>query len=278
MPRVSVLVPVHNRATMLRTALKSALDQRFDDLEVIVAGDGCTDDSERAARQTRDRRVRWIGFPKAPGFGYANRARALAGANGELLAYLNPDDLWAPDHLERLVRLLDAERADFVFSRPVLVRPDGRLCPHYFPFDVAAHSRRAPVGPRLYFLSGGQVLHTRAVLDRAGGWDGGLVRFGDIDVWLRCRAAGARIRYLPHPTVARLPTIDFRRTSPDVAERLHARLYEDLRDGRLDLAGEQWPLSRRALGWAVDLTRVGRAKGPAFARTWATRWRRRAAR
>ena len=102
-PRVTVLVPVHDQAELLRTSLRTVLAQRFADLEVIVAGDGCRDDSEAVARGAGDPRVRWVGFPKEPGYGYANRARALAEARGRYVAYLAPDDLWAPDHLEHLV-------------------------------------------------------------------------------------------------------------------------------------------------------------------------------
>jgi glycosyltransferase involved in cell wall biosynthesis len=277
-PRVSVLMPVHNGAPMLRISLQSALAQRFADFDVIVLGDGCTDDSERVALEAGDRRVRWVGFPKGPGYGYANRARALAAAGSELVAYLNADDLWAPDHLDRLVEFLDTERADLVFSRPVLFGPDGRLRPHYFPFDLAARGRCPAVGPRLYFVSGSQVLHTRAILDRAGGWDSGLTRFGDIDVWHRCRAAGGRVRYLPHPTSVRRSPIHFHGTGPAAAARLQRQFWAELRAGRLDLARERWPLGRRVRGWVTDLALVAWIRGPIFARSRAARWWPRVAR
>lgn len=110
MPKVSVLIPIHNRADMPRTSLQSVLRQGFDDFEVLVSGDGVVDDSERVALETTDPRLRWFGFPKAPGYGYANRARTRAQAGGELVAYISPDDLWAPDHLERLVACLTRQR------------------------------------------------------------------------------------------------------------------------------------------------------------------------
>ncbi|HYK42964.1 MAG TPA: glycosyltransferase family A protein, partial [Thermoanaerobaculia bacterium] len=187
-PRVSVVVPVHDAALFLPAALRSILGQTFEDFEVIVSGDGAGDAVRREALASGDARVRWEGFPKAPGLGYSNRARAIGRARGKLVAYLAPDDLWAPRHLERLVGMLDRDRLDFVFSRPVLVWASGAPRPHYFPFDrgkSGAGSRRF----LLACLSPTQVLHSSEIHDRAGGWDDGFFRHGDIDLWLRCRAA-----------------------------------------------------------------------------------------
>jgi glycosyltransferase involved in cell wall biosynthesis len=120
-PRASVIVPVHRGTEALKTSLHSILHQTLEDLEIVVAGDGADDAVERVVLSYRDSRVRWFGFPKAPGFGYSNRSRAIGQTTGRLIAYLAPDDLWAPDHLERLVAVLEKDRLDLVFSRPILV-------------------------------------------------------------------------------------------------------------------------------------------------------------
>lgn len=264
----SVIIPVHDQAGLLPAALRSVLAQRYADFEVIVCGDGCTDDSERVTREVGDGRVRWLPFAKGPGFGYGNRGRAVARAEGRLVAYLAPDDLWAPDHLTRLVAGRRAGGFDLVFSRPVLVWAGGPPRPHYLPFDVAAHGAVAPVGPRLYCLSPTQVLHTRDIHDRAGGWDDRVPRHGDVDLWLRCRAAGARIGYVPRPTLLRFPSYAFRAVSPDVRRALHQRMQRDLESGALDLADLGWSGGRRLLGWLTEAAVVGRARGPGFARAW----------
>lgn len=271
MPRVTVLMPVHNQAAHLRTSLRCVLAQRFGDLEVIVCGDGCTDESERVVVEADDARVRWAGFPKAPGYGYDNRDRALALARGTLVAYLAPDDLWTPDHLSVLVAALEDERADFVFARPVNADARRRLRRHYLPFDLLASGEQPPVGPRLYALSPSQVLHRRALLARAGGWTTPVLRHGDVDLWLRFRAAGARMRYVPRATVVRLPGRDFRGVETERAAALHAQLARALIDGTIDLSGARSSLPRRALGWAEDLFAVGRTQGPSMLRMLATR-------
>ena len=265
-PRVSVVVPVHDGAGLLRASLGSILRQTFEDFEVVVSGDGAGDDVRREALATGDARVRWEGFPKAPGLGYSNRARAIGRAKGTLVAYLAPDDLWAPRHLERLVGMLDRDRLDFVFSRPVLVWADGAPRPHYFPFDRA---KGGPDPPRflLACLSPTQVLHSTEIHDRAGGWTDGFRRHGDVDLWLRCRAAGARIGFLPEPTVVRFPSYVVAAERGGGVSALHARFAEELASGSLVLDQLGWSLGRRWRGWAEDVAVVGRARGLPWART-----------
>jgi hypothetical protein len=110
------------------------------------------------------------------------------------------------------------------------------------------------------------VLHSREVHDRAGGWTDGLPRHGDVDLWLRCRAAGARIGFLREPTVIRFPSYIFANAPEGRGEALHARFADELDSGRLVLDDLRWPIGRRVLGWAEDVVVVGRARGPRWTR------------
>jgi glycosyltransferase involved in cell wall biosynthesis len=269
-PRVTCLVPIHDQADLLPACLSTILAQSVADIEVLVSGDGCSDGSARVVEESGDPRVRFLAFPKAPGYGYANRARALTAARGKWVAYLAPDDLWARDHLERLLAGGEEDRGELLFSRPVLARRDGTLWPHYLPFDVWAHGAQPPVGARLLFVSPSQVLQSRHLMERAGGWSGALRRHGDVDLWLRCRRAGGRILYVPSPTVVRFPSYVFRGAAGPLRE-LHARTAEALATGSLDLArlGLAWP--RRLPGWLTDMTSVAMGRGPALLRALVAR-------
>jgi len=264
-PRVSVVVPVHDGVDFLRSSLRSVLRQTYEDFEVLVAGDGAGEDVRCEALATGDPRVRWEAFPKAPGLGYSNRARAIGRANGSLIAYLAPDDLWAPQHLERLVRALDRDGLDFVFSKPVLVWLSGALRPHYLPFDWA-RGGLAPPAILLSCLSPSQVLHSKEIHDRAGGWTDALPRHGDVDLWLRCRKAAARVGFHPAPTVVRFPSYVFGRERAGQAAAFHARIAAELSSGRLVLDDLRWPLARRAVGWMEDVVVVGRSRGLSWGR------------
>ena len=100
MPEVSVIIPTWNRAELLGTAVRSALAQTVPPIEVLVCDDGSTDGSEEAIRALGDGRVRWIpgergGRPAIP------RNRGIRESRGEWLAFLDNDDEWLPDKLER---------------------------------------------------------------------------------------------------------------------------------------------------------------------------------
>lgn len=102
-PRVSVLIPCYNAGRYVGAALDSVLAQTYQDFEIVVVDDGSTDDT--AAVVCGYERVRYIynahsGIP-------VTRNLAVAKARGELIAFLDADDLWAADKLEKQVTYLD---------------------------------------------------------------------------------------------------------------------------------------------------------------------------
>ncbi|MDT8439142.1 MAG: glycosyltransferase family A protein [Wenzhouxiangellaceae bacterium] len=106
-PRVSVFIPVHNRADYIRVAVDSILAQDFEDFELIVVDDGSTDATPDVLAAYEDRRLRVarhdtnLGIPAA-------RNRGLELARGEYLALLDSDDHAYPQRLGRQVAWLDA--------------------------------------------------------------------------------------------------------------------------------------------------------------------------
>ena len=100
-----MLVPTYNSARYLPAALDSILAQTFRDYEVIVIDDGSTDDTAGALRPYRER-IRYE-YHANRGIG-ETRNRALQLAAGELVAFLDADDLWDADHLATKVAALDA--------------------------------------------------------------------------------------------------------------------------------------------------------------------------
>jgi glycosyltransferase involved in cell wall biosynthesis len=107
MSRISVIIPLFNKAPFVARALQSVAAQTFTDFEVIVVDDGSTDDGAKIVERFEDSRIRLIRQENAgPG---AARNRGLAEARGELIAFLDADDEWLPEFLAESVRLLEAE-------------------------------------------------------------------------------------------------------------------------------------------------------------------------
>lgn len=200
-PRFSILLPTHNRAEVLTLALRSILAQTEPDFEVLVVGDGCTDDTAAVVAAFRDNRLRWFDLPKAPHFGYANRNLALQQAQGELIAFLAHDDLWTADHLALLSACFEDHRIDIAYTRPFWITGRDWLVP--LTFDLHDPDVRES------FLTNARdaipascVIHRRSCFDRYGYWNADLPEKGDRDLWARIISGGGKgnFAYLPTPT------------------------------------------------------------------------------
>ncbi len=101
-PLVSVVVPVRNRPRVLQRAVETALEQSFQDLEVVVVDDASTDATLEVAQGFTDERVRVVALPERGGAAAA-RNRGIDEARGELVAFLDSDDTWHPTKLQRQV-------------------------------------------------------------------------------------------------------------------------------------------------------------------------------
>ena len=106
MRTVSVIIPTWNRAALIEKAIRSALAQSVPVLEVLVCDDGSTDNTEDIIKGIGDDRVRWVkgargGRPAIP------RNRGLVECAGEWIAFLDSDDQWLPEKLEKQLDLAE---------------------------------------------------------------------------------------------------------------------------------------------------------------------------
>ena len=134
-PLVTAVIPTYNWSSVLRCSIASALEQTLTDLELLVVGDACTDDTEEvvAGYAATDERVRWINLPRHVGTQAGPNNEALRQARGRFIAHLGHDDLWLPHHLEVLVDALAGATGgtSTAHARVALVNP-GRK-PFVFP-------------------------------------------------------------------------------------------------------------------------------------------------
>lgn len=101
---VSVVIPAYNRANSVRRSVESVLQQTYRRLEVIVVDDGSTDGTPEVLETFGDR-IRVIRQPN--GGPSSARNTGVAHGSGEIIAFLDSDDIWKPEKLERQVRLLE---------------------------------------------------------------------------------------------------------------------------------------------------------------------------
>ena len=199
-PRFSVLLPTHQRADVVGYAIESVLAQTEPSFELLVVGDGCTDETAAVVGAFDDERIRWFDLPKAPGFGYANRNLGLREARGELIAFLAHDDLLLPDHLEQLGPVFDDPAIEWAYSRPLWMDDEGVAVP--FAVDL-----RRPDALKAFLevdnaVPAVCVVHRRSCLDRYGDWPEDVERGGDWELWRRIvgPSGGTNLAYVPAVT------------------------------------------------------------------------------
>jgi hypothetical protein len=200
-PLFSILLPTHNRADVLPCAIRSVLDQTLADWELLIVGDGCTDQTAAVVQGFADPRMVWFDLPKGPHFGYANRNVALRQARGRFIAFMAHDDLWLPDHLQLLRPLLEQPGIELAYSRPLWVIPPGLIAPATFNLEYAP-VLRAFLDRKQNCIPAGCVVHSRACFARYGYWNDALPARGDWDMWARIIQGGGQknFAYLPEPT------------------------------------------------------------------------------
>jgi glycosyltransferase involved in cell wall biosynthesis len=123
-PLFSVIIPVHNRAHLIRRALNSVLAQSLDDYEIIVVDDGSTDDPRAVVEAIGDPRIRLI--RKENGGGGSARNVGIDAAGGRYVAFLDSDDEFLPNNLATLYRLLDGTANTVAYARMIVDRGNGR--------------------------------------------------------------------------------------------------------------------------------------------------------
>jgi glycosyltransferase involved in cell wall biosynthesis len=99
-PIVSVVIPTYNRAQWLRRAIMSVLNQTFQDYEIIVVDDGSSDNTQQVENGIRDRRIRYVRHDGNRGASTA-RNSGIRAARGEYIGFLDDDDEWLPQKLEK---------------------------------------------------------------------------------------------------------------------------------------------------------------------------------
>jgi glycosyltransferase involved in cell wall biosynthesis len=109
-PLVTVVMPTFNRLEYLRAAVASVYAQTFDAWELIVVDDGSDEETRRFLRSPPDSRMHVV-FHAHTGTPSVVRNRGIARAQGRYLAFLDSDDLWAPEKLQRQLALMESAPA-----------------------------------------------------------------------------------------------------------------------------------------------------------------------
>jgi glycosyltransferase involved in cell wall biosynthesis len=198
-PLVTVIIATYDWSSVLPYSVASVLAQTFGNLELLVIGDGCNDDSQAVVQAIEDERVRWINLPANTGHQSGPNNEGLRQARGQFIAYLGHDDLWLPHHLEGMVSTLHSG-ADVAYAITEMVGPEGKYA------EMVPLASRYRPGT---WLPPSCVVHRRSVTDHVGGWR----HFRELDtdpereLWTRAYEGGHKFAFLPRLTAVKFPAL-----------------------------------------------------------------------
>jgi teichuronic acid biosynthesis glycosyltransferase TuaG len=140
---VSIIVPAYRAAAVIGATIESVRAQTWADWEMLVADDCSPDDTRDVVRvwSERDPRIRLIALAKNGGPAAARNA-ALAQARGRWIAFLDSDDLWLPEKLERCIAFAQAQEAALVFTGYRRISADGSRTGRYIGVPTRLSYRR----------------------------------------------------------------------------------------------------------------------------------------
>ncbi|HEX6593678.1 MAG TPA: glycosyltransferase family 2 protein [Bacillota bacterium] len=127
-PLISVITPAYNAEKFIKQTIESVREQTYSNWEMIIVDDCSTDRTVEYVRQyeQRDQRIHLLKLEKNSGPGVA-RNTAMEHAEGRYIAFLDSDDLWYPEKLEKQLRFMQEKDIAFSFTKYVRMREDGTL-------------------------------------------------------------------------------------------------------------------------------------------------------
>lgn len=200
-PEVSVILPTHNRASLLGRAIASVLSQTFRDFELIVVDDASTDGTGEIARSFEDARVKYLRNDSKRGAA-AGENRGIEASRAELIAFIDDDDEWLDGKLEAQVSRFRIEPASIgvVYTGRWLNKHGTR---QYGP-PLSILSKKGEIHDELFtrrtFVPLVCAMVRKECFRVAGMFDESLPTSNDYDLWIRI-SRHFRFVYIPEPLV-----------------------------------------------------------------------------
>jgi len=201
--KVSIITPVYNGEEFIERAIDSVLAQTHKDWEMIIVDDGSTDASIELAEEWQEEhpeKIKVFSLGANYGQGYARNC-GFKKATGELIAYIDCDDEWKPNHLEARIKIFENNPdVDFVYGMiqakagDTLYEPN----PTLWGDNLSGTELQALKEANITIPS--TVMHSPKPFDLLGGFPEGIVCGEDGVLWRRMAEHGYKFQYLPEAT------------------------------------------------------------------------------
>jgi len=197
--KVSVIIPTYNRADLLPRAINSVLNQIFQNFELIIVDDGSTDNTRQVVEefQKKDKRIKYIwqensGAPAKP------RNTGIKNSQGEYIAFLDHDDEWLPQKLEKQLEIFEKNHQNnlgFVGCNNFIIKED-----KIQEYKTPKYKNILPeILEKCFIRSCSGVIIKKSVLNKVGFFDENLKTGDDWDMWIRTIINGYSFDFVDKP-------------------------------------------------------------------------------
>jgi glycosyltransferase involved in cell wall biosynthesis len=196
LPKVTVIIPCYNRGKFIAETVESVLSQTYSNVELVVVDDGCTDNSREVLEPYADR-IRILEHPGRVNCGQSAALNlGIRSSESDYVAFLDSDDLFAPDKIEKQVRFFE-EHPQFglVYANGHAIDENGNVIFRFYGKNHKEESDPNRVLLDCYFLLPNNALLRRDVLAKSGLFDESLRSAQDHDLAIRV-AEVTKIAYL----------------------------------------------------------------------------------
>lgn len=199
---ISVIIPTYNRSDLVLKAIDSVISQSYSNLEIIVVDDASQEDIAGVIEQVNDGRIQYIRHPQNLG-GSESRNTGIKQAQGELIAFLDSDDVWLPNKLQSQLDAITQAMpqhnlSDFVCYSKFQSSPQVFYAQSIFPSQGKQPQETIP---NYLWISRGEMLTSTLLVSRELAlktlFKPGLIKHQDLDFVIRLEQQGARFIFVP---------------------------------------------------------------------------------
>jgi len=189
-PRISIVTPSYNQGRFIDATIQSVLNQEYPNLEYIIIDGGSKDESVDIIRSHEKGLAYWVSEKDS---GAADAiAKGFRRATGDILAYLNSDDLYCPGTLLAVANAFSPGRSDVVYGNTWWIDTDGRRI---------GERRQTPFAPMGYLYGGFDlqqpaVFWTKLAYEKSGGIDPSYLFTFDTELFVRFVNQGSRFNHV----------------------------------------------------------------------------------
>jgi len=188
MIKLSIIIAVYNKARYIQKTIQNAINQSFDNYEIIIVNDGSTDNSEAQILTYKDPRIRY--YKQSNKGAGAARNKAISLAKYEYIALLDADDFWDPEYLQEQILLIQKFPTHKVFATAIRIEDKDGIRPSQYTFSNPENVKCLSLDyfesslKNTLLTSSSTVIH-KDVFKKTGMYDPSIKSGQDTDLWIR---------------------------------------------------------------------------------------------